>query len=180
MIRMNLRLQTDYALRVLLYLAHADTQASVETMADGYGVSKDHLFKVIQQLSRLGYVATRGGRGGGVRLAKAPADINVGTVVAEFEGRNGVLACVHDPAACVLEPGCVLRHLVIKAEDAFFETLSRMTIADVIAGNAAKKSGGVYNLQIKRHSQPAVVTPAIDVPGAERKDVTMQPSSTSS
>src|SRR5215218_9650640 len=115
---MNLRLNTDYALRVLLYLAQTNAQSSVEQIAVAYGISRDHLFKVVQQLSRLGYVVSRGGRGGGVRLAKEPAAINVGTVVGEIEGRNGVLGCIHDRNACVLEPGCVLRNLVIKAEEA--------------------------------------------------------------
>ena len=146
---MNLRLQTDYALRVLLYLTQAGEQASVERMANEYRVSRDHLLKVVQLLSRLGYVALRGGRGGGVRLAKDPADINVGTVVAEVEGRNGVLNCIHDPNACVLEPGCVLRNLVIKAENAFFDTLGQMTIADVVNANVHARKGGLYNLNVK-------------------------------
>jgi Rrf2 family nitric oxide-sensitive transcriptional repressor len=149
----NLRLQTDYALRVLLYLAQCGEQRSVERIATDYHVSRDHLFKVVQQLSRLGYVTSRGGRGGGVKLAKEPADINVGTVVAEVEGRNGVLSCVHDPNACVLEPGCILRNLVIKAEDAFFATLSKMTIADVVRANTQARTGGLYNLTIKAHEQ---------------------------
>ncbi|MGB7161116.1 MAG: Rrf2 family transcriptional regulator [Tepidisphaeraceae bacterium] len=157
---MNLRLQTDYALRVLLYLAQVGEQTSVERMATEYHVSRDHLFKVVQQLSRLGYVASRGGRGGGVRLAKDPAAINVGTVVAEVEGRNGVLHCVHDPNACVLEPGCVLRNLVIKAEDAFFATLSKMTIADVIRANTTTRKGGLYNLNIVARKQQQQSPPA--------------------
>jgi Rrf2 family nitric oxide-sensitive transcriptional repressor len=144
----NLRLQTDYALRVLLYLAQCGEQRSVERIATEYRISRDHLFKVVQQLSRLGYVTSRGGRGGGVKLAKEPADINVGTVVAEVEGRNGVLVCVHDPDSCVLEPGCILRNLVIKAEDAFFATLSKMTIADVVRANAQALKGGLYNLTV--------------------------------
>jgi len=153
--RVNLRLQTDYALRVLLYLAQAGELTSVERMATEYRVSRDHLLKVVQLLSRLGYVASRGGRGGGVRLAKSPADINVGTVVAEVEGRNGVLNCVHDPNACVLEPGCVLRHLVIRAEDAFFDTLGKMTIADVVSANTQARKGGLYNLNVKTRAAAA-------------------------
>jgi Rrf2 family nitric oxide-sensitive transcriptional repressor len=144
----NLRLQTDYALRVLLYLAHSGRQTSVEELAKAYHVSKDHLFKVVQLLSRLGYIQSKAGRNGGVRLVKAAAEINIGKVVTEVEGRTGVLECVADPAACVLEPGCVLRHLLIDAEDEFFKVLSRMTIADVINANAKGRKGGMYNLSI--------------------------------
>jgi Rrf2 family nitric oxide-sensitive transcriptional repressor len=143
---MNLKVQTDYALRVLLYLAHKGEQASVDEMARAYGISKDHLFKVVQQLGRLGYVASRAGRSGGVKLKKKPETVRVDQVVAQFEGRNGVLACVDDPGVCKLEPGCVLRNALIKAEDAFYETLSQLTLADVLRPNDVRGAGGVYNL----------------------------------
>src|SRR2546423_9726938 len=106
---MNLKVHTDYSLRVLLYLAHKNDQASVDEIATAYQISKDHLFKVVQQLVHLGYVASKPGRRGGIRLKRKPADVRVGDVVAQLEGRNGVLACVEDPAVCVLEPGCMLR-----------------------------------------------------------------------
>jgi Rrf2 family nitric oxide-sensitive transcriptional repressor len=146
----NLRLQTDYSLRVLLYLAHAGRQTSVDEIAGAYHISKDHLFKVVQQLARLGYIQSKAGRNGGVRLIRDPRQINIGAVVAEVEGRTGVLECVADPGTCVLEPGCVLRHLLIDAEDAFYKTLSSKTIADVIDANRAGHKGGVYNLSIRR------------------------------
>src|SRR5580765_7397904 len=115
---MNLKMQTDYALRTLLYLAHRGEQAPVEEIAKAYAISKEHLFKVVQHLVRFGYVQSRTGRNGGVRLVKDPATVNVGEVIERFEGRNGLLPCVNDPHDCVLEPGCYLRHLLIDAEQA--------------------------------------------------------------
>jgi Rrf2 family nitric oxide-sensitive transcriptional repressor len=148
---MVLKMQTDYALRTLIYLAHVGGQASVQDIAAAYGISRDHLFKVVQQLVRLGYVASRLGRRGGIRLAADPATLNCGEVVAGFEGRNGLLPCVREPSHCVLEPGCVLRGALIKAEDAMYRVLERLTIADVIRGGgaAAEGKGGVYNLTVR-------------------------------
>ena len=83
------KLQTDYALRTLIYLAHVDAQASVQEIASAYGISRDHLFKVVQQLVRLGFVVSRPGRNGGVRLGRDAPTINCGEVVAEFV-RGGV------------------------------------------------------------------------------------------
>jgi len=144
------KLQTDYALRTLIYLAHVDGQASVQQIATAYGISRDHLFKVVQQLVRLGLVVSRPGRNGGVRLGREASQINCGEVVAGFEGRHGLLPCVKDQSYCVLEPGCALRTTLIKAEQAMFEVLERLTIADILRNNAAEKSGGVYNLTIRR------------------------------
>ena len=143
---MILKRQTDYALRTLLYLAHVPGRSSVDRIADAYQISREHLVKVVQQLVRLGYVRSYSGRYGGIELARQPAEINVGTAVGEFEGRNGVLECVANPDSCVLEPGCMLRHLLIEAESAFYQTLARASIADLIRSNAINQSGGLYNL----------------------------------
>jgi Rrf2 family nitric oxide-sensitive transcriptional repressor len=145
---MNLRTQTDYALRAVLYLAHRQQMVTVDEIAKAYGISKDHLVKVVQQLARMGYVQSQAGRHGGVRLAKDPAAINVGELVGQFEGRNGVLPCINDVTYCNLEPGCTLRSLLIRAEDAFYNMLEKVTIAELMASNVAKKSGGFYNLTI--------------------------------
>jgi Rrf2 family nitric oxide-sensitive transcriptional repressor len=146
---MVLKTQTDYALRTLIYLAHADAQAPVEAIAEAYRISKEHLVKVVQQLVRLGYLTSRPGRGGGIRLAVEPAAINCGKVVAEFEGRNGLLPCVRNPTHCVLEPGCVLRRALVSAEDAMYAVLDHLTVADLLRHNGRRKQGGVYNLTVR-------------------------------
>jgi Rrf2 family nitric oxide-sensitive transcriptional repressor len=150
----TLKTQTDYALRTLLYLAFVGEKVTVDSIAKAYGISKDHLVKVVQQLARLGYVRSQSGRTGGVRLSKAPEQINVADVVADFEGRSGVLACVSEPEVCVLEPGCLLRTMLIQAEAAFYGILRKATIADLVrvpAGGAAgaAKPGGMYNLTVR-------------------------------
>ncbi len=147
---MKLRLQTDYALRVLIYLARAGTTDGAETlvrvdsMAEAYDISREHLVKVVQALSRHGYTATRSGRGGGVRLAMAPEDIDAAAVVGDFEGRNGVLECVVEPTVCVLEPGCRLRRKLMAAEAAFYAVLEGTTLADLVAKPSA--SSGLAQL----------------------------------
>ena len=166
---MVLRTQTDYALRALVYLAHISDQASVETIASAYGISKDHLVKVVQQLVRLGYVISRSGRNGGIRLAREPGMINCGTVVAQFEGRHGLLPCVMDTNYCVLEPGCVLRSALIKAEEAMYGILDRLSLADVIKANHERGSGGIYNLTIRGRTPKVQVTVAESAAHAQPK-----------
>ena len=79
---MRMTLHTDYALRMLIYLAvHSDRTSTVSDIAESYGISRNHLLKVTLNLRRLGLVSTARGRSGGVRLALAPAEINVGSVV---------------------------------------------------------------------------------------------------
>ena len=143
---MHLKLQTDYALRVLLYLGRTNRSAPVAEIAEAFDVSHDHLVKVVQQLSREGWVVTRGGRGGGVSLAVDPSTLTVADIVEAFEGRDKVLECVLEPDTCVLEPGCSLRRLLMSAEDAFFDVLAGRTIAELCRPRG--RTGGLANLSL--------------------------------
>ena len=129
---MQLTLHSDYGLRVLIFLARAERQVHVEAISDAFGISKDHLVKVVQSLVRLGVVETRAGRGGGVKLARDPSEIDVGEVLSDLEGRRRVLPCVDDPTACVLEPGCRLRVRLMQAEQAFYDSLAGLSVADLV------------------------------------------------
>jgi Rrf2 family nitric oxide-sensitive transcriptional repressor len=112
-----LALHTDFALRTLLYLATKQGRSTVHEMADFYRISVNHLGKVAHQLGRLGYVRNVRGPGGGIELARGVAEITVGGVVRDFEGRNiRLLECVDTPGQCVIQPGCILRRVLIEAE----------------------------------------------------------------
>jgi Rrf2 family nitric oxide-sensitive transcriptional repressor len=114
---MRLALQTDYALRTLLYLASQPGRATIQSVAGFYGISANHLGKVVHQLGRLGYVRNVRGPGGGIELARLADEISVGGVVRDFEGRNvHLLECVDTPDVCVIQPGCALRGVLAEAE----------------------------------------------------------------
>ncbi len=129
---MNLKLHTDYGLRVLIFLARADRRATLEEMATQYDISREHLTKVSQSLVRGGWIQATRGRGGGVSLAVPAAEIDVADVIGQLEERGHPLACVDDELACVLEPGCRLRVKIMQAEDAFYDSLRGTSIADLV------------------------------------------------
>ncbi|MDP1964356.1 MAG: Rrf2 family transcriptional regulator, partial [Reyranella sp.] len=83
---MRLTLQTDYALRSLVFLATAgEAGSTAQVISDRFRISKSHLVKVLQRLRALGYLETTRGRGGGVKLACAPETIVIGAVVRQTE-----------------------------------------------------------------------------------------------
>ena len=132
------KLQTDYALRTLIYLAHIDAQASVQEIATAYGISRDHLFKVVQQLVRMGFVVTHPGRKGGVRLGRDAGSIRCGDVVAGFEGRNGLIPWVIGEAGAPPDDAVrAIRDVIHRAEDAMYGALERVTIADLAVHRVA-------------------------------------------
>lgn len=131
---MQLTMHTDYALRLLIYLAiHEDRPATVQGVADAYRVSANHMAKVAQRLTQLGYVHSTRGRGGGLRLGVPPESINIGTLIRQTENTLALVACFEENSHCPIEPECGLKRVLKKAQGAFLMELSRHTLADLVA-----------------------------------------------
>ena len=127
---------TDYALRVLIYLARSqDKQATITEIADFFNISRNHLVKVVHQLGSKGFVKTIRGKGGGLSLQRAPEMINIGHVVRSMENHFNWVECF-DPAQqkCRLLPNCGLKHLFARAGNAYLNILDSATLADVLLG----------------------------------------------
>ena len=131
---MRLTVHTDYALRVLMYLAlKEDRLATIGEIAKSYGISKNHLMKVVYELGVAGYVETVRGRGGGLRLAKPVKSIGLGGVVRYTEPDMAIVSCFEPVnAPCTIHPGCVLKRALKKAADAFVEVLDSYTLDDLV------------------------------------------------
>jgi Rrf2 family nitric oxide-sensitive transcriptional repressor len=125
---MRLTRYTDYALRVLLFLAaRPDEQRSIGEIVRAYGVSQSHVMKVVNDLANAGYIKSSRGRSGGIRLARPPEDINIGAVVRHTESDFDLVDC----ASCVIAPACGLTGALKGALDAFLTTLDGYTLADI-------------------------------------------------
>lgn len=137
---MQLTLYTDYSLRVLLYLAtHQGRRATISDIADAYQISRNHLVKVVHQLSRNGWIATTRGKSGGMSLAFPPERINIGTVVRQTEPHMNLLECFDKVNnQCAISPSCRLKQVLYQARKAFCDVLDECTLADVIAGGESE------------------------------------------
>jgi Rrf2 family transcriptional regulator, nitric oxide-sensitive transcriptional repressor len=125
---------TDYGLRVLIYLAvRPDGFGTVQSIAEAYGISRNHLMKVVHTLSRRGYIDTVRGKGGGMRLRLSPDRINVGGVIRDLESDLRLVECFGPDNRCVITPECGLKNLLSEALRAFLAVLDRATLADLIA-----------------------------------------------
>ena len=132
---MKLTRYTDYALRVLIYVSlNPERQCSISEIADSYGVSVNHIMKVVQHLSRERFIASARGRGGGLKLGKAPEDIGIGAVVRVTEPDMDLADC----ATCVISRVCGLTSMFSNATAEFLAVLDRYTLADVIRSGDAE------------------------------------------
>jgi Rrf2 family nitric oxide-sensitive transcriptional repressor len=131
---MKLTAFTDYTLRTLIYLAlHGERQATIADIARTYRVSEAHLTKVVHRLGVAGDIETVRGKGGGLRLKRAPAQINLGALVRRTEPDLDLVPCFEDAETCMIARACVLQAALHEALAAFLAVLDRYTLADLIA-----------------------------------------------
>jgi len=130
---MKLTTFTDYALRVLMYLAlEPERLGTIQGIADAYGISENHLMKVVHHLAKSGVVESVRGKGGGIRLARPASEIRVGAVVREAEGDGPVVECFGDQNQCCIAPDCKLAGVLARAFAGLYDYLDQYTLADLV------------------------------------------------
>ncbi|MEZ5566049.1 MAG: Rrf2 family transcriptional regulator [Gammaproteobacteria bacterium] len=129
---MRLTMMTDYALRLLMYVGqHRNRLCTIAEVAQSHDISKAHLMKITHQLARHAWLDTVRGKGGGIRLATEPGNINIGVVVRTIEPDFHVMECfVAD--RCALTGRCRLTGIVQGALGSFMNHLDRFTLADLL------------------------------------------------
>lgn len=143
---MQLSLHADYGLRVLLYLgSHPGEIVSTKRISEAYGISKNHLVRVMQTLGEHGYVRVIPGRSGGVTLAKDPAAIRLGEVVRAAEPTMDLVECFdQETNTCPIIHVCGLKSHLARALEAFLAELNKNTLADLMTPARRKTLAGVF------------------------------------
>lgn len=130
---MHLTTFSDYTMRVLIYLGlRRDGLVTISDIAKAYGISENHLMKVVHQLAQGGFIETVRGKGGGMRLAREPEDINLGELIRITEGDTGLLACLEGQGSCCIQSACNLIGILREAQTALFTVLEKYTLADLL------------------------------------------------
>jgi Rrf2 family nitric oxide-sensitive transcriptional repressor len=131
---MQLTVSSDIALRALIYLGKKDVPVTISEVAEECGVSKSSLMKVVMTLVSANLVVSERGRNGGISLAQDARDISIGSVVRLMENSLALVECMKDdPSSCPLLPGkCRLQPIFYSALDAFFASLDKSSLADLL------------------------------------------------
>ena len=135
---MHLTHFSDYSLRLAIYLAcHPERVVSVDEISRAFGTSRHHLVKVVQTLTDVGVVDAHRGRGGGMRLAMHPSEINVGWLIRRTEPHFTLVECF-DPETntCPIAPACGLKGALHRAQSAFLNVLDEYSLEQLVTRRA--------------------------------------------
>lgn len=135
---MRLTAFTDYTIRTLIYLAlRPGRLVTINDISEAYGISNNHLMKVVHQLAVSGDVATVRGQRGGLRLGRPAEEINLGAVIRRVEPDLRIAPCFGEVERCTIQADCVLEKALHEALSAFMSVLDRYTLADLVARPSA-------------------------------------------
>lgn len=137
---MRLTRFSDIGLRVLIYLSRADasrTPVTVAEVASQFDIPQNHLVKVVGHMAKAGWVQALRGRNGGISLVAAPASLRIGVVLRELEGDAELVNC--EDLSCRLSADCLLREALRAGMNAFYETMNRYSLADLVTGNTGEQ-----------------------------------------
>lgn len=150
---MRLTTFTDFGLRALMYIASTPNQsASTAELAREFGLSRHHLVKIVQRLSKGGILSTRRGGGGGATLTRPAEEIRLGDLVRLLEEGQPLVECfLASGGSCSIRGCCRLRHRLHTAEAAFMAELDRSTLADIALPALASGSKAPARLKEPSH-----------------------------
>jgi Rrf2 family nitric oxide-sensitive transcriptional repressor len=130
---MQLTLHTDYSIRVLIYLGlNPGRLVTISEISGAYGISRNHLVKVVHGLGKRGYIDTFRGQHGGMKLAHEPDKISLGDVVRQTENFNLVECFDEETDTCPITAACVIKGVLEHAQESFLKVLDSYSLADVL------------------------------------------------
>jgi Rrf2 family nitric oxide-sensitive transcriptional repressor len=135
---MNMRLnsQTDFSLRLLMYLAaKPGGTATIQEASRRMGLSQTHMMRVAAKLASTGFLTSNRGRSGGICLSRDAASITVEEVVRAVEPGFSLVECFEPSGTCVFQPGCLLKGVLHSAMEAFFAELRTVTLNQLVSPN---------------------------------------------
>jgi len=136
---MRLTTRTNLAMRTLMFCAvNPDRIVRKHEIAEACNASENHLAQVVNTLAQRGFIDTQRGRAGGLKLARPMNEIGVGGVLRAFEATLPFAECFDlETNTCPLHEACLFREALLEALEAFYASMDRWTLADLVEDNAA-------------------------------------------
>jgi len=135
---MQLTKHTDYAFRVLIYLAGMQQpRTTIKEITERFDISKTHVMKIVNELANKGWISSTRGKNGGIALGVEATTINLRSVVELMEKTLNPISC--SEPLCYIKGICQLKPILIQAQNEYLEHLANYTVADLMNEKIIKK-----------------------------------------
>ena len=133
---MRLTQFTNYSLRVLIYLGqNNESRVTIHQISEAYDISKNHLMKVVSNLTRLQFVMSQRGPGGGIQLNRSPEDISLDQIIINTEKHLQEQGTANTTDFTEATADSRLSSFLQHALQAYLNELGQFTLADVLEPN---------------------------------------------
>ena len=161
---MRFKLQTDYALRAMVFMAAKQGNCTTDEIANYYDISSAHLGRVIRRLQNHGYVKAIRGRRGGVRLDRDPGSVTLGEVVETLEEGAQPLDPPHGEPTNGVDESLRLKAVLRRAHGLFVNYLDKVTMAELAAEGLPPKPDPHSIAPTTEERAPAPAQPSASPP----------------
>lgn len=131
---MQLNITTDYALRLVYYLASVRRPAGSAEISNSMAIPQSALGPISQKLKKGGILKTRRGASGGYLLAKTPDKISLGEIINLMEGTTRINRCLEPDNYCNRQgvPSCPFHQFYAQIQFCLDEAFQKKTIASML------------------------------------------------
>ena len=131
---MQLNITTDYAIRIVLFVALAGRTSAPE-IAPAMGIPLNYVRRVARQVRDANILRAEQGAGGGYTLARKPEGITLFDIVDYMEGTTRINRCLEPDHFCSRNgtETCPVRKSYEKLQGKIDEALKSITIAQLVA-----------------------------------------------
>ena len=129
---MQLTKHTDYAFRILIFLATLEKGrlTTIKQLTEGFDISKSHAMKIVNKLVHKQWVKSVRGKNGGIQLGIAANEITLRSVVELMEQTLEPVNC--DSPLCAIKSACQLKGILCQAQEQYLEYLGKFTLENLI------------------------------------------------
>lgn len=129
---LKLTKKADYGLIALKHLVvHGPESSSAKEIANLYGIPQPLLSKILQKLSKNGFLRSEHGTNGGYKLARDPGQITALEVIRLIDGPVFLTTCFTEHGYCCHTNKCIVRDPLQKVHEGILRLLASITIFDM-------------------------------------------------
>lgn len=131
---MQFNVSTDYAIRVVFYLALIKDKVYAKELGDTLGIPKSFVYKVTKKLQEADIIGCEVGAKGGYKLVKLPEEITLHEIINLMEPTTRINRCLEEDEYCsrYATENCPVRKFYVGMQSTVERMLNDITIAELI------------------------------------------------